>query len=37
MCLDSEATEEEYNKPIGVWPCHNDGGNQVTVSVSHSN
>lgn len=36
MCLDSEASEEEYHKPLNVWQCHGEGGNQVTESVSHT-
>ncbi|XP_034247891.1 putative polypeptide N-acetylgalactosaminyltransferase 9 isoform X2 [Thrips palmi] len=28
MCLDSEASEEEYHKPLNLWQCHREGGNQ---------
>lgn len=28
MCLDSPAKKNDYHKPIGLYPCHNQGGNQ---------
>ncbi|CAG2112625.1 unnamed protein product [Medioppia subpectinata] len=28
MCLDSAARKGDYHKPIGLYPCHNQGGNQ---------
>lgn len=28
MCLDSAASPEEMKKPINVWPCHGEYGNQ---------
>jgi polypeptide N-acetylgalactosaminyltransferase len=28
MCLDSAARKNDYHKPIGLYPCHNQGGNQ---------
>lgn len=27
-CLDSPATKRQVNKPVGLYPCHNQGGNQ---------
>jgi len=32
MCLDSAARKNDYHKPIGLYPCHNQGGNQVRES-----
>lgn len=29
MCIDSAAKPEDMHNPIGLWPCHNQGGNQV--------
>lgn len=29
MCLDSSADTSATNKPVKMWPCHNQGGNQV--------
>ena len=29
QCVDSAARPEDNNKPAGLWPCHNQGGNQV--------
>jgi polypeptide N-acetylgalactosaminyltransferase len=28
MCLDSAVDHHSMNKPIKMWPCHNQGGNQ---------
>ncbi|RWS31791.1 putative polypeptide N-acetylgalactosaminyltransferase 9-like protein [Leptotrombidium deliense] len=28
MCLDSAARKQDMHKPIGLYPCHNQGGNQ---------
>jgi polypeptide N-acetylgalactosaminyltransferase len=28
MCLDSAVGEEESNKPVTPYPCHDQGGNQ---------
>ncbi|XP_054162032.1 putative polypeptide N-acetylgalactosaminyltransferase 9 [Oppia nitens] len=28
MCVDSPARKSEFHKPIGLYPCHNQGGNQ---------
>jgi polypeptide N-acetylgalactosaminyltransferase len=27
-CLDSPATKKQMNKPVGLYPCHGQGGNQ---------
>jgi len=27
-CLDSAARPEDLHKPVGLWPCHTQGGNQ---------
>ncbi|KAF6017036.1 GALNT1 [Bugula neritina] len=27
-CVDSPADHHAYNKPVKMWPCHNQGGNQ---------
>ena len=26
--MDSPADHHSYNKPVKMWPCHNQGGNQ---------
>ena len=28
MCLDTPARRSDYHKPIGLYPCHKQGGNQ---------
>lgn len=28
QCIDSPAKSENLHKPVGLWPCHNQGGNQ---------
>ncbi|XP_076037274.1 putative polypeptide N-acetylgalactosaminyltransferase 9 isoform X2 [Oratosquilla oratoria] len=28
MCIDSPAKAENNHKPVGLWPCHKQGGNQ---------
>lgn len=28
QCLDSHARKQDYHKPIGLYPCHGQGGNQ---------
>jgi len=28
MCLDSTAKKANHNKPLGLYPCHKQGGNQ---------
>lgn len=30
QCVDSAAKPEDNHKPVGLWPCHNQGGNQVS-------
>ena len=27
-CVDSPATHDSLHKKVGLWPCHNQGGNQ---------
>ncbi|XP_054713959.1 putative polypeptide N-acetylgalactosaminyltransferase 9 [Uloborus diversus] len=27
-CLDSPARRDDLHKPVGLWPCHGQGGNQ---------
>lgn len=29
QCLDSACKSEDMHKPVGLWPCHKQGGNQV--------
>ena len=29
QCIDSPAKSEDLHKKVGLWPCHNQGGNQV--------
>ena len=29
--MDSPATHDSLHKKVGLWPCHNQGGNQVNV------
>ena len=28
MCVDSSVDNQNYHKPVNMWPCHNQGGNQ---------
>ena len=28
ICIDSNAQAKDLHKPVGLWPCHNQGGNQ---------
>ncbi|KAJ8923352.1 hypothetical protein NQ315_001910, partial [Exocentrus adspersus] len=28
VCVDSPCKPEDIHKPVGVWPCHGQGGNQ---------
>lgn len=28
ICIDSNAKPNDLHKPVGLWPCHNQGGNQ---------
>jgi hypothetical protein len=32
-CLDSPARKADLHKPAGLYPCHNQGGNQVRTFV----
>lgn len=34
MCLDSSAGPEEMKKPVNVWPCHGEYGNQVCLKAA---
>lgn len=29
FCLDSPARKKDLRKAVGMYPCHNQGGNQV--------
>lgn len=29
--MDSAVKSDDMHKPVGLWPCHNQGGNQVSV------
>jgi len=33
-CLDSPARKADLHKPAGLYPCHNQGGNQVRMFCS---
>ena len=33
VCLDAQSDSKSKNKPIGLWPCHGQGGNQVKHSL----
>lgn len=33
-CLDSPARKGDLHKPAGLYPCHNQGGNQVRTFCS---
>lgn len=35
MCIDSATAPEDMQKPIKLWPCHGQGGNQVHYSSRH--
>ena len=37
MCLDSSVDHHSMNKPVKMWPCHNQGGNQVREQVTRVN
>lgn len=30
QCIDSACKPEDLHKPVGLWPCHKQGGNQVS-------
>lgn len=34
QCVDSPAGRDNLHKKVGVWPCHKQGGNQVSVPYS---
>lgn len=34
ICLDSPATKKQMNKPLSLYPCHRQGGNQVNYLLS---
>lgn len=29
MCIDSAVKPDDLQGPVGLWPCHSSGGNQV--------
>lgn len=29
VCIDSSGKPEDLHQPVGLWPCHRQGGNQV--------
>lgn len=31
QCVDSAAKPDDNHKPVGLWPCHGQGGNQVSL------
>lgn len=31
-CLDSPARKKDLRKAVGLYPCHNQGGNQVKIN-----
>uniref|UniRef100_T1KB10 Polypeptide N-acetylgalactosaminyltransferase n=1 Tax=Tetranychus urticae TaxID=32264 RepID=T1KB10_TETUR len=33
MCLDSPARKQDLHKAVGLYPCHNQGGNQVRYII----
>lgn len=33
MCIDSACKPDDMHKPVGLWPCHGQGGNQVTPTT----
>lgn len=32
-CLDSAASKKDLKKPVGLYPCHKQGGNQVIIHI----
>jgi len=32
MCVDSKG---DANKPVNLWQCHQQGGNQVKITYTH--
>lgn len=36
ICLDSAARKNDMHKPVGLYPCHKQGGNQVRVITNFS-
>lgn len=30
VCIDSSGKPEDLHQPVGLWPCHRQGGNQVS-------
>ncbi|XP_053659473.1 putative polypeptide N-acetylgalactosaminyltransferase 9 [Anopheles marshallii] len=33
LCIDSAAKPEDMHSPLGIWPCHQAGGNQGKVGA----
>lgn len=36
MCVDSAVDSQNYHKPVNMWPCHNQGGNQYWMLSKNS-
>ncbi|XP_064613724.1 polypeptide N-acetylgalactosaminyltransferase 5-like isoform X2 [Liolophura sinensis] len=36
MCVDSAVDSHNMNKPVKMWPCHNQGGNQFWMLSKNS-
>ncbi|XP_022238622.1 putative polypeptide N-acetylgalactosaminyltransferase 9 isoform X2 [Limulus polyphemus] len=34
ICLDSPARRDDLHKPVGLYPCHGQGGNQVSTIMN---
>jgi len=34
-CLDSPARKNDLHKAVGLYPCHGQGGNQVSLLCEH--
>lgn len=32
--MDSPGKPEDLHKPVGLWPCHGQGGNQVNATTT---
>lgn len=33
ICLDSPTRKSDHHKPVGLYPCHRQGGNQVFCQI----
>lgn len=36
MCVDSAVDSQNFHKPVNMWPCHNQGGNQYWMLSKNS-